>query len=149
MAKLKGLKLKQLSEAVNVGFPVPIEKISQRLQDIREALGITQKQLAKKLKISQPLLSKIEENAESCSLKTVLHVASGLDCDFLGVISSRDTLLNKIRKQAENKAQNMLKRTFANMAMEQQSPEKSAYDYQLKQLIEEMVANPGPELWEE
>jgi predicted DNA-binding mobile mystery protein A len=146
---LKGLKLKQLSIAVKEGRSVPVEKIGQRLRDIREALGLTQKQLAKKLKLSQPLLSRIEENAANCTLQTIVKVARALECDFLGVVATRNSLETMIRKQAEAKAKNILKRTYSNMAMEEQQPGKKEYDYQLKKLIAELTANPGPELWTE
>jgi hypothetical protein len=35
------------------------------------------------------------------------------------------------------------------MAMERQSPENKAYQYQLKKLTDELAANPNPALWEE
>ena len=149
MSKLKGLKLKQLSAAVKEGRSVPVEKIGQRMRDIRQALGMTQKQLAKRIKISQPLLSRIEDKIESCTLKTVARVARALECDFLGALVSKDTLEAMVRKQAGKKAKSMVKRIFAGMAMEQQAPENKAYEYQLKKLTDELAANPGPALWEE
>jgi predicted DNA-binding mobile mystery protein A len=148
MVDLRGLKLKQISEAVKEGRPVPAEKIGQRIRDIREALGMTQKQLSKRLKISQPLLSRIEENSESCAIKTLVKIAQGLECEFMGVIVSKDGLEKTIKKQAETKAGEMLKRTFANMAMEKQAPTDNAYDYQFKKLTDELANNPGPNLWE-
>jgi predicted DNA-binding mobile mystery protein A len=149
MSKLKALKLKQLSAAIKEGSPVPVDKLGQRLRDIRQALGITQKQLAKRLKTSQPLISRIEDNIESCTLKTIVRVARALECEFLGALVSKETLEAMIKKQAEKKAQSMVNRTFANMAMEQQAPGYKAYEYQLKKLTEELAANPGPALWEE
>ncbi|MBU0686524.1 MAG: helix-turn-helix domain-containing protein [Candidatus Margulisbacteria bacterium] len=149
MSKLKGLKLKQISAAVKEGQPVAIEKVGQRLRDIRQALGMTQKQLAKRINISQPLLSRIEDNAASCTLKTIVRVANALGSEFLGVLASKDTLEAMIQKQAEKKAKSFVKRTFANMAMEQQAPGKKAYEYQLKKLTEELASNPVPALWEE
>jgi len=146
---LNDLKLKQLSVAIKAGRAVPVEKLGQRFRDIRETLGMTQKQLAKRIKISQPLLSRIEESAANCTLKTIIKVAQALECDFLGVVSSRNSLEAMIRRQAELKAKNILKRTFSNMAMEEQQPGKKEYDYQLNKLIAELMANPGPELWEE
>jgi predicted DNA-binding mobile mystery protein A len=149
MSKLKALRLRQLSAAVKEGRPVPVDKLGQRLRDVRQALGITQKQLAKRLKTSQPLLSRIEDKIESCTLKTIVRVARALECDFLGALVSKETLEARIKKQAEKKAKSMVARTFASMAMEQQAPGNAAYQYQLKKLTEELAANPGPALWEE
>lgn len=149
MAKLAGLKLKQLSMALQEGRAIPVEKLGQRLRGIRETLGLTQKQLAKRIRISQPLLSRIEENTANCTLKTIVKVARALEGDFLGVVAVRNSLESMIRRQAETKAKNILKRTYANMAMEEQQPGKKEYDYQLNKMIAELTANPGPELWSE
>ena len=74
---------------------------------------------------------------------------TALGCNFSGLLTSDKDLTEIINQQAKKKAEQMLKRTFAHMAMEKQSPEKKAYDFQLKKLIAELAANPGPELWEE
>ena len=68
---------------------------------------------------------------------------------LLGALVSKDTLETVIKKQAAKKAKSLVKRIFANMAMEQQAPENKAYEYQLNKLTQELVADPGPELWEE
>lgn len=146
---LKDLKLKQLSASITEGKPIAIEDIGQRIQDIRTALGMTQKQLAKKAKMSQPLLSRIEKDSGSCSLKTLTRIVQALGCDFLGAIYSKTSLEQKIRTQAELRAIEVLKRTFSNMALEKQAPNKAAYEFQLKTLIKELENNPDSTLWEE
>lgn len=149
MSKLNDLKRKQLSEQLRIRAMIPIAKLGGRLRDIREGLGLTQKQLAKKLGTSQAQLSRIEEDPTATTLKSLIKLLSVLGCNFSGVITSEKSLMEIINRQAKKKAEQMLKRTFANMAMEKQAPEKKAYDFQLKKLIAELAANPNPELWEE
>lgn len=149
MSNLKGIKLKQLSQALKEGRSIPVEGIGQRVKDIREALGMTQKQLAKRIGIKQPLLSRIEDDAASCALKTVWKIAKALECEFMGVFISKELLEAQINKQAMIKAKKIVRRTFANMAMEQQAPNAGAYGYQIKKIAEDLSSNPGPELWEE
>ena len=149
MSKLKDLKRKQLSDNLKVGKPVPIDKLGQLLRDIREGLGLTQKQLAQKLRTSQAQLSRIEENPDTTTLKSLVKLVTALGCNLSAGITSEKSLAEIINTQAKKKAEEMLKRTFANMAMEEQSPEKKDYDFQLKKLTAELAANPGPELWEE
>ncbi|MFH1362206.1 MAG: helix-turn-helix domain-containing protein [bacterium] len=149
MSKLKDLKRKQLSEGLKAGMPVPIAKLGQRLRDIREGLELTQKILAKKLGTSQAQLSRIEENPETTTLKSLVKLGEALGCNFSALITSEKSLEEMINQQAKKKAEQMLKRTFANMAMEKQDPGKEAYEFQLKKLIAELTANPGPEIWEE
>ncbi len=143
------LKIDQISKATINGALIPIEKLGQRLKDYREALGMTQTQLAKRLKVGQAVVSRIEEDATSSSLKTILKIANVLECDFLGSLVSNLSLNEKIRSQAEKVAKKMLARTNANMAMEKQGVSKEAYLGQLERLIDDLVANPTPELWEE
>jgi len=150
MSKIgKKLKESQLSKATQKGVLVPVEKLGQRLKDYREALGMTQAQLAKRLKVKQPVISRIEEDAASSSLKTIIKIAGVLECDFLGALVSRGSVEDKVRRQAERVAKKVISRTYANMAMEKQAPSGQAYADQLERLIEELSANPGPELWEE
>ena len=62
---------------------------------------------------------------------------------------SRRSVEDKVRRQAEQVAKKVISRTQANMAMEKQALSKEAYAGQLAQLVEELSAKPGPELWEE
>jgi predicted DNA-binding mobile mystery protein A len=150
MVKNKGsLKMRQLFRATEEGALIPMEKLGQRIKDLREALGMTQQQMARKLKIKQPVISRIEENAEASTLKTIAKIARVLECDFMGAVVASAPLGAVVRRQAEKAARRTLSRTYANMAMEKQAPGKSAYELQLKQLVEELVVDPGPELWEE
>jgi len=148
-ARLKGLKIRQLTKSMKEKSLIPINKIGQRLRDIREAVGMTQKQMAKRLKVSQSAISQIEENRETSSLGTILKIAQTLGCEIMGAAVSKESLESIIKKRAEIAAQKTLNRTFATMAMEKQTPSDDAYKYQLKKLIEELIENPGPELWEE
>ena len=144
----KSLKLKQLSRAITEKKPIPIEKIGQQLKNLREALGMNQRQLAKKLKISQSAVSQIEENTQASKLKTIVKLAKALECDFMGIIVSDEPLEAIVKKQAEKAARRSLDRAYSNMAMEKQSPSGKTYREQIKKLIEELTSNPGPELWE-
>ena len=148
-SKMRRLKLQQLSNSVKNKSLVSIDRIGQRIKDIREALGMTQKQLAKRLKVKQPVVSRIEEKIESSSLKTVSKLLKALECEFMGGIVANLSLEGLVRKQAEKKAQKILSRTFSNMALERQALNDKAYKYQYEKLVAELVANPGPELWED
>jgi len=53
--------------------------IIQALIDARKSSGITQKQLSEKTGIAQGDISKIENGEANPSLKTLKHLASGMD----------------------------------------------------------------------
>ena len=56
-------------------------EISLELHNIREKHGLTQSEVAKKAKITQQQLSKIE-NGENCNILTFIKVCKALDLDF-------------------------------------------------------------------
>lgn len=147
--RFKQLKFRQLDQAIKERKMVSIEGVGQRIKDIREAVGMTQKQMAKRLKVSQSAVSQIEENAGSSSLKTILKFVETLGLDFEGAISSKASLVNIVAERAAQTAKRIVDRTYANMAMEKQSPSRKAYQQELRRLTNELIANPGPELWEE
>ncbi|NQU18453.1 MAG: helix-turn-helix domain-containing protein [Candidatus Saganbacteria bacterium] len=151
MAKssFKVLKLKQLSLSVKRGRPVSLSELGNRIRDIREALGMTQGQLAKKLKVKQPFISQIEDNIESSSFKTIQKVLAALECELSFAVVSKISLDKIVKRQASIRAEKILERTYSNMALEKQSPNSRSYKFQLKELVEDLCNNPGSELWED
>jgi len=148
-ARIKGLKRRQIIASMKEKMPTPVDRLGQRLRDIRETLGMTQKQLAKKLKVKQPLIARIEKNIRVCSLDTIMRVSNALECELMGMIISKEPLEEIIRKRAEKAAKKLLDRTFASMAMEKQMPTADAYKYQFRRYVENLVSHPGPELWDD
>lgn len=149
MTVFNELKLEQIEESLREGALIEITNLGQRIKDIREVLGMTQAQMAKKLKIKQPALSRLEDNIESTKLKTILKVASVINCKFMGALISAKPIKKTLREKAENVAKKRLNRSFSNMAMEEQAPSAKAYKLQLKNLIAELMLSPGPELWDD
>ena len=147
--EFKRLKVAQMSDALQKGITAPTDNIGGQIKSIRETLGMSQKQLAKRVGVKQPVISRIEKQSESCSLKTVLKILSALNCQFSGFIVSKENLAGYIEKAAEKKAEALLKRATSNMAMEKQSPYKGALNKELDELKKELMNNPGPGLWEE
>jgi len=145
----KNLRLKQLTGAIKEHLPIPIEKLGHYLKNIREALGMTQKQMAKRIKVNQSVISRIEGSVQSCTLKTIIKVTKALECEFMGLIVSEKSLEEIIKERAEKAAKRLLDRTFASMAMEKQMPTADAYKYQFRRYVENFVSHPGPELWED
>ena len=66
------------------------------IRAIREALGMSGKQLANRLNVSQPRISKLEQDEVSgvVSLKTMRQAAEAMDCVFVYAIVPRTSLLS-------------------------------------------------------
>lgn len=55
------------------------KQIGENIRKIRKKNGLTQQQFAKRLKVTQQLISRIEKGYENLSLITLKNIASGLD----------------------------------------------------------------------
>ena len=147
--RLKRLKLKQVSDSLDRKETITIYQLGNKIAQIRTSLGLTQKQMAKRLGIKQPTYNVLEKHTEKSELRTVEKILSILNSHLLVVIAPDESLEKTVLKQAEKKAVKILSRAYSNMALEQQSPGRKNYDERLKELIEEIKSNPDSSLWED
>jgi ribosome-binding protein aMBF1 (putative translation factor) len=54
-------------------------KIGLMIREAREKAGLTQKELAERLQVKPPLISRLENNAGDVKLSTLHRIASGLN----------------------------------------------------------------------
>ena len=118
---------------------------------IREALGMTTRQLGKRLGVSQPRVTEIEkaEVSGSITLGSLQRVANALDCQLIYAFVPRDPLESLVEQRAEDLALRHLKSTSHSMALEAQSVDPDEAREQLKQLVQELVEQSGSVLWED
>ena len=76
------------------------------IRAIRNALGMTAKQLASRLGVAQQAVARIErdELTGSVTIKTMRRVAEGLDCVFVCGFVPRSSLETSLRRQAQQLA---------------------------------------------
>ena len=74
------------------------------LKTIREILGMTTTQLAKKLGISQPRVVCLEKTKKILKFLQWKRIADALNCDFIYAIVPREKIDNIIYNQARKKA---------------------------------------------
>lgn len=113
---------------------------------VRQALGMTARQLAGRIGISQPRIAKMELNERNLKISTMQKIAEGLDCDFVYGFVPKTSLQDTIRKQAQKKAAGVLSRVNATMALEDQLAQDP---HLLNDLADEMVAKNIKQIWEE
>ena len=74
------------------------------LKTIREFLGMTTTQLAKKLDITQPRIVNLEKNEKNTKISTMERIADALNCDFVYAFVPRENIDNILYNQAKKKA---------------------------------------------
>lgn len=121
------------------------------IRAVREVLGMSGKQLARRLKVSQPRVFKLEEGELSgaLTLKTMRQVAEALDCVFVYGLVPRSTLEETVRNQAGVVAKERLQRVSHAMLLEAQGLSVEEQKASLDGAIEELVRETPKDLWDE
>ena len=121
------------------------------IKAIREALGMTTAQLARRIGVSQPrvvAIEKAEKNA-SITLDSLERAARALDCQVVYALIPRKPLNDLVEERVRIVAEKRLQSIQHSMALEAQSIDKSDEEEQLKRLSERLMKKAGSELWED
>ena len=118
---------------------------------IRDALGMTARQLAGRLGVSQQSVTRIEnhELSGAVTIKTMRRVAEGLDCVFVCGFVPKSSLEATLRKQAERLASGRLARASQTMALEDQGLSAGENKKVLSEMVDEIVDELPSNLWSE
>ncbi len=120
-------KTSSLTDAKNI-----IPKGSSWINTVREAIGMTAIQLASRLGITQPRITKMEANEENLKISTMKKVAEALNCEFVYYLKPNSTFQDIVQNQATKKAEEIFQNVNLNMALENQS-------ITMQETIEDMV----------
>ena len=121
------------------------------VRTIRKMLGMTIKQLARRLGVDPSRVVKIEmsEAEGAVTLRTMQSVAEAMGCKFVCYLIPQTSLEDIIKSQAMKLAKEQIKRTSHTMDLEAQSVAKNWLAEQRKDLIYELLSKPWKYLWEE
>ena len=119
------------------------------IKAIREALGMTTAQLAKRLGVSQPRAVEIEkgEIASAITLETLARAARALDCHLVYALVPRKPLEELAQERATLLAKRRLQSTRHSMALEDQSVDEAGEQEQIRQLTKRLLEKSGSALW--
>lgn len=112
---------------------------------VRQALGMTAKQLAGRVGLSQPRIAKMELNENNLKISTMKKIAEGLDCDFVYGFVPKSSLQETINRQARKKAEAILSNVNTNMALEDQLADDPNI---LTDVADEMIAKNIKRIWD-
>jgi predicted DNA-binding mobile mystery protein A len=121
------------------------------IRAIRDALGMTTAQLAKRLGVSQPRIVELEQSEVSgrVTLHTLQRAAEALGCRVVYALVPEEPLAETVRTRAEAVAQRRLASVQQTMRLENQSVrDKEASDRLRNQLIDELLRRPA-RLWDD
>jgi predicted DNA-binding mobile mystery protein A len=121
------------------------------IKAIREALGMTAAQLARRMGVVQSRVSTLEkaEIHGTPSLKTLRQAAEAMDCVLVYAIVPRTSLDQIVRNQAAKKADVELARHHHTMRLENQAMDQRDLAAERERLVADMLAGSLRRVWDE
>jgi predicted DNA-binding mobile mystery protein A len=119
------------------------------IRAIRDALGMSGPELARRMEVSPQSLYEIERNEVSGSIRfeTLTRAASALDCDLEYVLVPRRGLQDSVERRAREKATHRIEPIAHHSRLEAQSLTGQAAEAQLDDLAASLIDRRG--LWSE
>ena len=118
---------------------------------IRQALGMTTGQFAKRLGVKQPrtlALEKAEANG-AITMDSLARAADALDCRLVYALVPRTSLERLVEERAALLAKKRLQTTRHTMMLEDQAVAPADEAAQLENMIRDLVAQSGSKLWDD
>ncbi|WP_200955027.1 mobile mystery protein A [Aeromicrobium sp. Root236] len=114
---------------------------------IREALGMRAEDLANRMGVSQPTLTRLESNERrgSVRLDTLQRAADALECDVVYALVPRRSLGEMVNEQARTRALERMGRVAHTMALEDQALNNEQLEKRVRDLASMYLTMPG--LW--
>ncbi len=119
------------------------------IKSIRLQLGMSQKAVAKRARVPQSTVSRIEQGKSDVTLSTLNKILNAILCDLVIVPLLRDSINVIRRKQAKKVAENQVRYLKGTMNLEDQQPDQRFLEELIKQEEEHLLHGPNVKLWEE
>jgi predicted DNA-binding mobile mystery protein A len=121
------------------------------IRAIRDTLGMSGEQLAKRLGVNQQRIARLErdEKLGKVTLNTMKSTAEALNCVFVYGIVPRDSLEQTVKDQAGKVAKTRMSRSNQMMRLEKQELSQEEKSKALKYLIEDIIETMPKSLWDE
>lgn len=120
------------------------------IRAIREALGMTTRQLAQRMEVSQSWVSELEkaEARGNPTLKSLREAAEAMDCKLVYALVPSQSLNEMVVARAREKAADLFAQVSHGMLLENQSLTKAQMHEELARLTDDILEEPIGQLWE-
>jgi predicted DNA-binding mobile mystery protein A len=141
--------LKQLTDTAR-RTPTELEAAgpAMMIKAIRQRLGMTQAQLARRAKIPQSHVATIEIGKTDVQLGTLRKVAKALECEVILLFKPQKSFEQLINERAKKVATRRVSRVMGTMALENQDPGAKSRNELIVAETNRLIQHPR-ELWEE
>lgn len=148
----QGLRRSQIDRTVTSLKKIPLSRPQDGwVKTVREILGMTQKQLAERMSVAPPTLSRLEkaEIDGSTTIKSLDRAASALGCRLEYFLVPEDASFEDLLyRKAREAAKRAVEMASVSMHLEGQGLDPELQDSQINQLAEELVRTADKRIWE-
>lgn len=152
MDELDQLRIRQLDRALE---PFRLAERRSAPEDgwvkaIREALGMSIRQLAERCGLSKTSIHSIETNevAGTAQLDSLRTVAKAMECDLVYALVPRDSLQAILDRQAERRAREIVGGVSDSMDLEAQGIDAEEREHQVEALKSRFLRERGRDFWD-
>ncbi|HCU24933.1 MAG TPA: hypothetical protein DF383_07945 [Deltaproteobacteria bacterium] len=148
------LDLRQIKKALRSRKKVPnwLQRTipwGRQVRMVRTALGMTQAQLAERMKTNQHTIVRLEKEEVDPQLSTLKRVADGLNCELVIRLVPKIDLEQFLAGRALAKATELIKISAASSNIELQKPSAETMRFEIKRLAEKILTKKRSSIWEE
>jgi predicted DNA-binding mobile mystery protein A len=143
------LRLSQVDRAVKLASAPPRPSPGW-IQTIRTALGMTTRQLAGRLGVSQSTLTALEksEAEDRITLQSLRRAAEALDCELQYVLVPRSSLKRRVEDRAQDVAHERVARVWHSMRLEEQAPLTQSEKREISKMRGDLLDSNWKQLWD-
>jgi predicted DNA-binding mobile mystery protein A len=152
MIMLRSLPMQQLDKTLSPWRSVPPFRPSGGwLRAVRQALGMTTRQLAKSVGVTQAAVVDAErtEAKGDITLATLQRYAAALDCDLRYALVPKRPLEEVVEERADRIARDQVSRVRHSMALEDQLTSKEHLEREIADLRRKLLEGKRSRLWHE
>ena len=149
----KELRVRQLDEALAL-FQGLVQERPPRggwVREIREALGMSQRQLAERMDVSKTTVNSAERNEArgTIRLDSLAALADGLDCELVYALVPRRSLQATLASRAQESARLLVNRVSSSMELEEQGVRDEEKQRQIEDLAAELLRERARSFWDD
>ena len=116
--------------------------IGKQIKAIRERLGMTQEQLAKRSNLTQSVIADIENGRRNnLQLSTMQKIAAALNCKPIFQMLPKKNIATILDEKSSEIAKKIVSATSGSTAIEMQLPESKVIDAQILEVKKEILKN--------
>ena len=124
--------------------------IGLQVRQVRETLGMTQVQLAKRVGMRQSVIAEIESGKRrDLRQSTIQRLSTGLMCHYVSALAPEKNLQDLMDERSEKLARNMVFMNAGSAALEQQLPNKKFLEEMVQKTKQDILKNYRSALWDQ